>query len=75
MKYDFVILQIKTVFKGSNSIRYYGTVIWNLIPAKMKHVDSLETFKSKIRMVKPNYCPCRICENYITNVVFLEIFE
>ena len=47
VKFDFVIPQIKTVFKGSNLIRYYGPVIWNLIPAEMKYVDSLETFKVK----------------------------
>ena len=75
MKSDFVIPQIKTVFKGSNSIRYYGPVIWNLIPAEMKSVDSLETFKSKIRMWKPSNLPCRICKNYIPNVGFLETFE
>ena len=75
VKSDFVIPQIKTVFKGSNSIRCYGPVIWNLITAEMKYVDSLETFKSKTRKWKPNNCPCRICENYIPNVGFLESFE
>ena len=41
----------------------------------MKYVDSLETFKSKISIWKPNNCPCRICKNYIPNVKVLEIFE
>ena len=75
MKSDSVIPQIKTVFKGSNSIRYYGPVIWNIIPAEMKYVDSLEIFKSKIRIWKPNDCPFRICENYIPNIGLLETFE
>ena len=60
-KSDFVIPQIKTVLKGSNSIRHYGPVIWNLAPAEMKYVDSLENFKRKIRMWKPKNCRCRIC--------------
>ena len=75
VKSDFVVPQIKIVLKGFNSIRYYGPVIWNLIPAEMKYLDSLETFKSKIRMWKPNNCPCRICKNYIPNVGFLETFK
>ena len=29
---DFVISQIKTVYKGSNSIRYCGPIIWSLMP-------------------------------------------
>lgn len=41
----------------------------------MKYVDLSETFKGKIRMQKPNNCPCRICKNYIANVKVLEIFE
>ena len=45
MKFDFVIPQVKTDLK-----EYYGLVIWNLIPAEVKYVDSLETFKSKVRM-------------------------
>ena len=40
--------QVKTILKGSNSIRYYSPVIWNLIHAEMKY--SLETLKSRIRM-------------------------
>ena len=74
-KSDFIIPQINTVLKRSNSIRYYGPVIWNSVPAEIKYVNSLETFKNKIRMWKPNNCPCRICKNYISNVGFLETFE
>ena len=74
-KSDFVIPQINTVLKGSNSIRYYGLLIWNLVPAELKYVDSLETFKRKIRMWKPKNYPCRICKNYIHTVGFFQIFE
>ena len=49
-KSDFIIPQINTVLKGSNSIRYYGPVIWNSVPAEIKYVNSLQTFKNKIRM-------------------------
>ena len=38
----------------------------------MKYVDSLETFKSKIRMWKPNKCSCRICKYYIPKTPFLQ---
>ena len=36
VKSDFAIPQIKTVLKGSNSVWYYGPVIWNLKPAETK---------------------------------------
>ena len=35
-KSDFVIPQIRTVLKGSNPIRYFGPIIWNLIPEELK---------------------------------------
>ena len=34
-KSDFVSPQIRAVLKGSNSIRYFGPIIWNLIPEKL----------------------------------------
>ena len=38
---DFVILQVKSVYKGSNSLRYFGPIIWNLIPKEIKIVTHL----------------------------------
>ena len=38
-KSDFVIPQIKTVYNGTNSLRYFGPIIWNLIPKEIKYSD------------------------------------
>ena len=48
-KSGFVFPQIRTVLKGSNSIRCFGPIIWNLIPEELKNVTSLNTFKKEIR--------------------------
>ena len=48
-KSDFVFPQIRTVLKGSNSIRCFGPIIWNLIPEELKNITSLNTFKNEIR--------------------------
>ena len=69
---DFVIPQIKTVYNGTNSLRYFGPIIWNLIPKEIKYSDSLESFIGKIRQWKPSVCPCRLCKTFIPNVGFLE---
>ena len=74
-KSDFVIPQIRTVLKGSNSIRYFGPIIWNLIPEELKNITSLNIFKKEIRRWKPKNCPCRICRNYVHNLGFVELFE
>ena len=49
---DFVILQIKTVYKGSNSIRYFGPIIWSLMPKEIKKCDTLASFINKIRQLR-----------------------
>ena len=69
---DFVIPQIKTVYNGINSLRYFGPIIWNLIPKEIKYSDSLESFIGKIRQWKPSVCPCRLCKTFTPNVGFLE---
>ena len=69
---DFIIPRVKTVYKGLDSLRYFGPTIWNLIPKEIKYCDSLENFTTKIRQWKPDNCPCRLCKIFIPNVGFLE---
>ena len=57
---DFVIPEVKTVYERSNSLRYFGPVIWNLLPKEIKYSDSLDSFIRKIRQWKPNSCSCRL---------------
>ena len=46
---DFVIPEVETVYKRSNSLRYFGHIIWNLIPTEIKYSDSLDSFIPRIR--------------------------
>ena len=72
---DFVIPQIRTVLKGSNSIRYFGQIIWNLKPEELKNITSLNTVKKEIRRWKPKHCLCRISRNYVHNLGFVELSQ
>ena len=65
----------KNSIYGSNSIRYYDPMIWSLVSEEIIYTNSLDKLKTEIRRWKPNDCPCRVCENYIADVGFLEIFE
>ena len=68
---DFVILKVKTVYKGSNSIRYFGPIMWSLMPKEVKNCDTLASSISKIRQWGPDACSCRICKNFIPKVRFI----
>ena len=62
---ELTVPSINTVFKGQNSISYFGSVIWNSIPAKLREINSFQVFKSEIKAWRPTNCPCRLCKNYI----------
>jgi len=62
---------VRSVFHGTESISYLGPKIWDMLPESYKNVNTLGAFKSKIKLWKPDNCPCRLCRVYIDNVGFL----
>ena len=65
--------KVKTVRYGTETITYLGPKIWSIIPDEIRESASLETFRQKIKLWKPNSCPCRICKKYIANVGFINL--
>ena len=65
--------KIKTVRYGIDTITYLGPKICSIIPNEIRESASLETFRQKIKLWKPNSCPCRICKKYIANVGFVNL--
>ena len=59
---QFHIPPVRTVFSGTESIKYLGPKIWELIPDEMKELESLWEFKRAIKLWKPTSCPCRLCK-------------
>ena len=62
---ELTVPSISTVFKGQNSISYFGSVIWNSIPAELMGINSFQVFKSEIKAWQPANCSCGLCKNYI----------
>ena len=62
---------IKSVYHGTESISYLGPKKWDIVPEKLKNIDSLELFKKEIKTWKPDNCPCRLWKVYIESVGFL----
>ena len=65
--------KIKTVRYGTETITYLGPKIWLIIRDEIRESASLEKFRHKIKLWKPNSCPCRICKKYIPNVGFVNL--
>ena len=70
---ELLLPNVNTVFKGQNSISYFGSVIWNSIPFKLRKASSYQIFRSEIKRWRPTNCPCRLCKNYIGNLGFINI--
>ena len=45
-----------------------------MIPTEIRNAESLNIFKSKIKLWKPVSCPCRVCNNFIHGVGFCQYY-
>ena len=58
----------KTVKYGIET--YRASFLWANLQSEYKNAKSLEEFKSKIKTWRCDFCPCRLCKNYIQNFGF-----
>ena len=61
---EFSISVIGIVYHGSESISFLDPKMLNALPNRLKNVNNLETFKSKIKKWKPENFPYRLCRLY-----------
>ena len=71
-KSNYEIPGTKTTSYGLESIRYLGLKIWKLITDELKELKSLELFKLKVKSLKFEKCPCKLCKNYIHGVGYID---
>ena len=69
---DFRTPMVHSVYHGTETIRYLGPKIWDIIPEAIKQKTSLDSFKESIRKWIPKDCPCRLCKTYLNGVGFIE---
>ena len=68
---DFVILTVKSVNYGLESIRFFGPKKWKSLPNNLKNKELTESFKMAIKEWKPESCLCRLCKTYLQNIGYL----
>ena len=56
-KSEITIASINTVFEGQNSISYLGSVIWNLILAELREINSFQSFQIRTESMATNKLP------------------
>ena len=70
---EFLRPRVNTVHFGKDSLQYFGSVIWNIVPRNIKNAVSLSSFKKQIRNWSPDECPCRLCQVYLHGVGYINI--
>ena len=63
--------KVRTVRYGTETLRYRGPKIWEIIPQNIKEANSLSEFKRKIKLWKPTGCTCRLCRTFIPELGFI----
>ena len=71
-RFPFKSYNVKTVSYGTETLSFLGPKIWAMVPECLKNTISLDEFKTKIKNWKPKNCPCRLCNNYVAGVGFIE---
>ena len=70
-----MIPSVKSILKGKNYLRYFGSVVWNALSIKIREDHSILSFVTKIKQWKPTACPCTICKNYIGRVSYIKVSD
>ena len=71
---DFCVPSVNTVFKGDDSLRHFGPLIWKIVPYELKKINSLNKFKLEIKKWLPHNCPCRLCRDYVQGLGYVNLF-
>ena len=70
----FVRPKVNKVYKGENSLRSFGPIVWNtMLPNKLKVCSNLAEFKNSLKSWTPSNYPCRLCKTYIKGVGFIKV--
>ena len=74
-KANFSRQNVKSVYKGEQSLRSFGPIVWNkMVPESLKTITNLEDFKKEISSWVPENCQCRLCKDYVQNLGFVTLF-
>ena len=68
---QFTMPSVNSVYHQAESFSFLGPTIWDILPDRLKKIDSLRSFKTAIKSWKPEKCPRRLCRIYIHNVGFI----
>ena len=70
---EFSVSSVNTTQFGLNSLRYFASKIWNMVPLEFKNLNDVEIFQSEIRKWEPKQCECTLCLPYTHSIGHVNI--
>ena len=70
---DFFRSFVNTSRFGLNSLKYFASKVWNLIPPEIKNSENIEFFTHKIKKWEPIGCDCNLCSNYVKDIGYIHV--
>ena len=71
-KMNFKIPKANTTHFGLETISRMGPIIWSFVPEDMKNAKSLDIFKTQVKCLTFDKCPCKICKQYVQGIGYLD---
>ena len=65
---DFARISVNTSRFGLNSLRYFASKVWNIVPSDIKNASNLHIFKNKIRKWEPKEFHFDLCRPDVSNL-------
>ena len=69
---NFKIPKANTTHFGLETIRRMGPIIWSFVPEDVKNAESLDIFKTQVKCLTFDKCPCKICKQYVQGIGYLD---
>ena len=71
---EFFQLRVRSVNNGTESVRFKGPQLWQMLPRTIRNSQSLCQFKTKIQRLNGENCPCKLCRVHIQAWVFYNAY-
>ena len=70
---DFFRNTVNTTKFGFNSLRYFASTVWSMVPIEIKNSSSVEIFKNAVSKWEPNDCDCSLCQDYFCRIGYVNL--
>ena len=58
---------------GLNSIRFFASKVWQMVPMEIKNLKSLGDVRGQIRRWEPDGCDCKLCKDFVSNLGYVNL--